>query len=104
MMLLSHASGEVTIDAGGEVRARLPRERAFRLVMHARMHDVAAFVAALPALVGDEPASTLLARRFAALATPTERWSFKEAFARLHTVARGAPAGDAAEIIGSAEL
>jgi hypothetical protein len=54
--------------------------------------------------VGDAAACAALAARFAALASPSERWAFKEAFARLHTLSRAAPAGDPAEIDGSAEL
>jgi hypothetical protein len=104
MKLISYASGEVTIAANGAVLVRLPRERAFRLVMHARMHDPDELAAALPGLVGDGAACAALAARFAALASPSERWAFKEAFARLHTLSRTAPAGDPTEIAGSAEL
>lgn len=104
MRLISYVSGEVTIATSDGVLTRLPRERAYRLVMHARMHDVDEFVAALPGLVDDAATSAALAARFATLATSSERWAFKESFARLHTLARAAPAGDPAQITGSAEL
>ena len=102
--LINYASGEVVIEAGDGQSVRLPRERANRMVMHARMHAAAEFAEALPTFIEDSAICDALRTRYGALATSTERWNFKEAFARLHTLTKEAPAGDPAVVVESVPL
>ncbi len=86
--LTNDSSGELLIANGAGPSVRLSREAATRLILHARMHNVADFLEALPQLIAATEIVNQLRTLFASLQTPSDRWNFKEKFARLQTLSK----------------
>ena len=86
--LTNYSSGELLIANGAGPAVRLSRESAHRLILHARMHSVDEFLAALPRLIADTEVVNQLQTLFASLQGRSDRWNFKEKFARLQTLSQ----------------
>ncbi len=86
--LTNDSSGELLIANGAGPSVRLSREAATRLILHARMHSVADFVAGLPKLISDPEIIRSIAAAFETAPTSSERWNLKEKFARLRTLTK----------------
>ena len=87
--MTNFGSGEIDIADDQGHSLRLDREAANRLVMAGRMHTVAEFVEKIPTLIPDSSLSRSILDVFEKARTSSEKWSLKEKFARLTTLAKG---------------
>lgn len=89
MTITNFGSGEIEIVGQNGAKIRLDRESANRLVMAGRMHTVAEFVEKIPALIHEPAIASAILEAFEKASTSSEKWTLKEKFARLTTLAKG---------------
>lgn len=97
--LTNYHSGNllITDDTGHSIQ--LNPGVANRLILFARMHGVQEFVDNLPRLIPDAGLVKSLLASVQSAKSKTDRWNFKEKFARLHTVVKGHPPADTDEVV-----
>ncbi len=100
----NYNSGEILLETPTGHSLRLAWEEANRLVMFARMHGVEEFIENLPRLIPDEELVRALRTCFETARTKTDRWNFKEKFARLRTISRGCKPDHPGEIVETVKI
>jgi hypothetical protein len=86
--MTNYASGTVNIAHENGLSLLLTRDQAHRLIMAARMHSPDDFIPKIESLVQEPQLARSILNIFEEK-TASERWTLKEKFARLHSVAKG---------------
>ncbi|MBI1909675.1 MAG: hypothetical protein HYS22_05855 [Deltaproteobacteria bacterium] len=97
--LVNYNNGTLEIVGDGQ-KLSLPREKAYSLVMAARMHTIEGFKKKLEGLkspLGETPLVGLILDQFPKL-DHTGQWNLKEKFARLRTLATDYPTPPQTEV------
>ncbi len=86
--LTCYNSGALTVSDNNGRTCKLPPAAAKRLIMAARMKSTEAFLEKLPELISDAELVSII-QGIIEGTTGSERWTLKEKFARLPTIASG---------------
>lgn len=97
--ITNFGSGEVLIEDGSGLSARLDRDTANRLIMAGRMQTVAEFIEKLHILIPNAALVGLVRAAFDGAASSTEKWNLKEKFARLTSLAKGYESKNPSEVV-----
>ena len=95
--IVNYNNGALEIVSGGQ-KIFLPREKAYSLVMGARMHTIDGFKKKLEGLKSLSPLVGLILEQFPKL-DHTGQWNLKEKFARLQTLATDYPTPPQTEVV-----
>ncbi|HEX5036251.1 MAG TPA: hypothetical protein VFX30_03750 [bacterium] len=97
--ITNFGSGELLIEDGSGLSARLDRDTANRLIMAGRMQTVAEFMEKLHILIPNAALVGLVRAAFDGAASSTEKWNLKEKFARLTSLAKGYQSKNPSEVV-----
>lgn len=100
--ITNYTSGEILLK-NGVAEKKLSREEATRLVMAARMHNVAEFIEKLPTLIADFHLVESIQNSFENKDSST-RWGIKEKFARLRTLSKSYEPKEALTVVETVSL